>query len=199
MLIHLLFFMPKKGTTIPREVVERMRAGMKGKKRSEQAKKNISEARKKFYRDNPEAAAKNAEHLRRTRPDKEAYARMGLKLRGDRNAMANQKSRELVGIMAKERWSKVRRADPKLRRSSAMIRWSMSVKVRDKFTCQICGAIPPTRELVADHIKPLCLHPELALELSNGRTLCKSCHLKTPTYGSKPFIGVDGHLFSDLK
>ena len=53
---------------------------------------------------------------------------------------------------------------------------------RDGFTCQYCGKSPPGVTLEADHIKPFSTYPELRLELSNGRTLCKSCHSKTSTY-----------------
>lgn len=53
-------------------------------------------------------------------------------------------------------------------------RWSRLVKERDHYTCQLCG----TKEgkMQADHIKGFAAYPELRFELSNGRTLCVSCH-----------------------
>jgi 5-methylcytosine-specific restriction endonuclease McrA len=39
--------------------------------------------------------------------------------------------------------------------------------------------------LEVDHIIPLRDSLELALDINNGRTLCKSCHEKTDTYGAK--------------
>lgn len=33
--------------------------------------------------------------------------------------------------------------------------------------------------------KDFALHPELRLDINNGRTLCKSCHKKTENYGFK--------------
>lgn len=65
-------------------------------------------------------------------------------------------------------------------------RWSMDVRRRDNFTCQECGYVQPAgekRTLHADHIKPWALYPELRYDIDNGRTLCASCHRKTPTFG----------------
>ena len=46
--------------------------------------------------------------------------------------------------------------------------------------CGLSGGV-----IQADHIKPYSLYPELRLEIDNGRTLCKPCHIKTDTYGRK--------------
>lgn len=61
--------------------------------------------------------------------------------------------------------------------------WRKAVFERDDYTCQFCGVRGV--ELNADHIKPFAIFHELRLELSNGRTLCKPCHLKTDTWGVK--------------
>lgn len=45
---------------------------------------------------------------------------------------------------------------------------------RDNYTCQICDAYGA--ELQVDHIKKWSEYPELRFELSNCRTVCKSCH-----------------------
>lgn len=66
--------------------------------------------------------------------------------------------------------------------------WREAVFRRDNYTCQICAARNGNGkyiELQADHIKPFSLFPELRFELSNGRTLCVSCHRKTNTFGHK--------------
>lgn len=52
---------------------------------------------------------------------------------------------------------------------------------RDDFTCQQCGK--KGGRLQADHILPYSTHPELRLDLNNGRTMCVPCHRATPTYG----------------
>lgn len=59
--------------------------------------------------------------------------------------------------------------------------WRTSVFERDGFTCVQCNVRGGNLE--ADHIKPWINHPELRYNVSNGRTLCKPCHLKTPTHG----------------
>lgn len=68
-----------------------------------------------------------------------------------------------------------------LRRSLEFKLWREAVFKRDDWTCQECFI--RGGELHPDHIKPFGLFPELRFELSNGRTLCKSCHIKTPTWG----------------
>ena len=61
--------------------------------------------------------------------------------------------------------------------------WRLAVYARDNYHCVLCNAVGV--KLNADHIKGVAEHPELRLELSNGRTLCVPCHLKTPNYGMR--------------
>lgn len=61
--------------------------------------------------------------------------------------------------------------------------WRKAVYDRDDYTCQICKK--RGGKLNADHIQPWAQFPELRFELSNGRTLCLSCHRKTPTWGRR--------------
>lgn len=68
----------------------------------------------------------------------------------------------------------------KIRASDEYKAWRKAVFERDRYTCQWCGQVGG--ELNADHIKSFARHPELRLELSNGRTLCVPCHKKTDTY-----------------
>lgn len=81
-----------------------------------------------------------------------------------------------------------------IRNSEPAIRWRKDVFKRDAYTCQGCGQVGG--QLQADHIKPLAglldEHRIKTLEdafncpalwdLTNGRTLCISCHKKTPSY-----------------
>lgn len=61
--------------------------------------------------------------------------------------------------------------------------WRKKVYERDNYTCVICEVPGNGKNLNADHIKAFSSHPELRLEVSNGRTLCVDCHRKTPNYG----------------
>lgn len=56
--------------------------------------------------------------------------------------------------------------------SRTLTAWAAQVKERDQ-CCQICGSI---EQLEAHHIHHKSEWPEWALELSNGITLCKTCH-----------------------
>lgn len=56
--------------------------------------------------------------------------------------------------------------------------WRMAVFRRDDFTCQSCNRRGGT--LNAHHIKPWSTHKDLRYEISNGQTLCVSCHATIP-------------------
>lgn len=71
----------------------------------------------------------------------------------------------------------------KIRHSSEYKAWRLSVFKRDNYLC-VFGC-EKTRHIHADHIKQFAYYPELRLDINNGRTLCVSCHRKTPTYGGR--------------
>ena len=54
------------------------------------------------------------------------------------------------------------------------VKWRTAVFVRDDYTCRNCGVIGTT--LHAHHIKHWSKCPELRYTVSNGVTLCFSCH-----------------------
>jgi 5-methylcytosine-specific restriction endonuclease McrA len=74
------------------------------------------------------------------------------------------------------------RFDPNSRRRSRggpQQKWANQVIARDGATCQHCGA--KNVELHAHHVKSFKTHPELRFDVSNGVTLCYSCHWKVHT------------------
>lgn len=64
----------------------------------------------------------------------------------------------------------------RIRQSAIYREWRTAVFKRDGYTCQNCKVTGVYLE--AEHIKPFALFEELRLEVSNGLTLCKPCHLK---------------------
>lgn len=91
----------------------------------------------------------------------------------------------LKGFCAKEKhWNwqgGIRDIRRKLHETFEYRQWRKAVLKRDNRICQICGS---TKNIEADHIKRWKEHPELRHEVSNGRSLCRDCHYKTPTYGN---------------
>lgn len=63
------------------------------------------------------------------------------------------------------------------------INWRVAVFERDSFTCQICYKKGIYVE--ADHIIPYSVSIEKRYDISNGRTLCRPCHMQTDTWGNK--------------
>lgn len=53
--------------------------------------------------------------------------------------------------------------------------WVQKVFKRDNYTCQACGD-NTGRNLIAHHLESYNSNPELRITLSNGVTLCKTCH-----------------------
>lgn len=71
----------------------------------------------------------------------------------------------------------VAREDPKVKA------WTGNVKSRDGFACQKCGS---NKNLQAHHCVPYNVMPEMAYDINNGITLCKSCHAEFHSrYGTK--------------
>lgn len=61
-----------------------------------------------------------------------------------------------------------------IRRTAAYQKWRKAVFERDNYTCQICGQVGG--RLNAHHVKPFAEFPAFRLDVSNGSTLCESCH-----------------------
>lgn len=64
--------------------------------------------------------------------------------------------------------------NPRRKHPGAHAAWARKVLSRDKATCQVCGVTGV--ELHAHHIKSYKEHPELRWDVSNGLTVCHSCH-----------------------
>lgn len=64
-----------------------------------------------------------------------------------------------------------------------LAQWARDVKDADGWACVLCGQKPDGsywNRAEAHHIKPKSLFPGLALDLTNGITLCHRCHSLAP-------------------
>lgn len=105
-----------------------------------------------------------------------------------------QAHRDSFRIGTRRVWNKIGDGitpiNQRIRKSPEYKEWRRKVFERDSYTCVLCevkgGWNKLTREKVelnADHIETFAHNPVLRFEVSNGRTLCVSCHRKTDTYG----------------
>jgi len=74
----------------------------------------------------------------------------------------------------------------RLRGTSLYKKWRSEILRRDNYTCVLCGL---NENLEADHIKNFHFYKQLRFDLSNGRTLCHGCHIKTDDYAYKSWYG----------
>jgi hypothetical protein len=65
-----------------------------------------------------------------------------------------------------------------IRNSHEYVVWRNKVYARDFWTCQDCGKKCNGKSIVAHHLKSFNDFPELRFIVSNGVTLCRSCHKK---------------------
>lgn len=78
-------------------------------------------------------------------------------------------------------------------------RWRLAVFERDRYTCQRCG-YAGGGNLEAHHVKQVATHPEMALELDNGQTLCEWCHrLEHGRFGDKTEDQIRAIIEAQLK
>ncbi len=57
-------------------------------------------------------------------------------------------------------------------------RFSVLIRVRDNYTCYLCGKKCKKYLAHAHHVYPKSVYKEKAYSLNNGITLCGECHLK---------------------
>jgi NUMOD3 motif/HNH endonuclease len=72
-----------------------------------------------------------------------------------------------------------------LRHSQEYQRWRFDVFVRDGFACRMCGD-RRGGNLNAHHIKSFADHPERRFDVSNGITICETCHARFGCKGGEP-------------
>lgn len=160
------------GRKLSEETKIRMRMAKLGKKLSEETKEKIAQT--KIGIRNPMFGKKLTEEQR---------LKISANLRKTLNSRVDRTEQELIHQVRNSVKSKL---------------WRENIFKRDNFTCVVCGD-NKGGNLEADHIEPFIKlfkkHKVISVEMaeicedfwdiSNGRTLCKKCHKKTPTWGSK--------------
>ena len=140
-----------------------------------------------------EQYAKADKSIFATKEYREKMRKIALK-RGYGKWMKGMKRPKEVGEKIAKANTGRRKKDPKtpewkrIRCSKSWLKWRKEVFERDDYTCQECGirnkkGLGKTIELNPHHIKSVKNYPNLVFEVDNGITLCRSCHMKTESWG----------------
>ena len=117
---------------------------------------------------------------------KETLERLSKMRRGVKAWNSGKTSKDDPRILAKENnpnWQGgITKINWTFRHTWGYKQWRRKILKRDDYKCILCGN---TKRLHADHIIPFSINKKLRLEVSNGRTLCFWCHIKTPTWGGR--------------
>ncbi len=176
----------KKGQKTTTETRARMSAAHKGKpngrlgtKLSEETKSKIAKKLKlnswmigNFGKLNPFYGKKHDEETKQKMSErvKESYAN------GRIHTFQGKKRPEISGEKSYAWKGGITPVNVSIRHSLEYKLWRDAVFTRDNFTCVWCGQV--SKIIHADHIQTFAEYPELRFAIDNGRTLCKSCHLK---------------------
>lgn len=77
-------------------------------------------------------------------------------------------------------------------RGGAWNYWNGQAKIRDNYTCQMCG-FSDKEIMQVDHIKPKSLFPELKKVLDNLMTVCPNCHARKTNREKKLVLKITPH------
>lgn len=174
-----------------------------GKKLSEEHKKKISESYDYNKNVTPEKCHKISESLRGRKLSLEHRLKISLVQKGKKKPTRTKEHIENNAKShrgEKSHWWKGGKTNlsKQIKNLSLYKVWRETIFKRDNWTCVWCK-VRGSVELAPDHIKPFShiIHDNnitnvdeakgcLELwDISNGRTLCRSCHIKTDTYGQK--------------
>ena len=131
---------------------------MRGRPKPEEAKKNMSDAQKLYFKTHEghfKGKKFSEEHCRKI---SEARKREG----------------KWVGEDCPNWKGGVTPENDIDRKKDKYKRWRKSVFTRDNYTCQLCSKRGGDME--AHHKKPFADYKELRFSVNNGITLCKECH-----------------------
>ncbi len=152
----------------------------KGRKLSEEHKRNIGNANKGLKR------------------SEETRMKMSLSHKGIKHSEESKKKISQAKIGKPQLWNKGEKShlwkggitpiNKAIRHSLEYKIWRRAIFERDNYACIWCGTKSGNGKAIllnADHIKPFALFPELRFAIDNGRTLCEKCHKTTDTYAGR--------------
>lgn len=96
---------------------------------------------------------------------------------GDQHLYCSEECKNLCPIYGQIKYFKNQKVSKYTR--SGQESWANLVKEKDSFTCQYCGISESV--MYAHHIDPINNNPIESMDIDNGVTLCKSCHIKVHT------------------
>jgi 5-methylcytosine-specific restriction endonuclease McrA len=140
-------------------------------------RKRISAAMKGIKRTPEHQAKLNAAQTGRPKPP-EVRLKISKTLTGRPGHKHQEPARKAISAAQRQRWAPVRSADS--RKTYELRMWRQAVLERDGYRCVSCRT---DKDLHTHHIKLWKHHPELRFDLSNGQTLCKSCHARADNLG----------------
>lgn len=113
----------------------------------------------------------------------EIYKENGLKIskakKGKKFSEAHRQALSVAQLKYRDKIGR-KKCRSRIRKCVKCYVWRALVFKRDNWICQDCGQRGGLLE--AHHIKGWAKYPKLRHRLSNGQTLCKECHKKTPNY-----------------
>lgn len=86
----------------------------------------------------------------------------------------SSKGLEKIKISQYKRWGTIPSNNNSFTKGQ-LLTWKRKIFEKDNYCCNFCNS---TKNLHAHHIFSKSRHPELALNLNNGITLCEECHLE---------------------
>lgn len=185
-----------KKNVYSKETLKKMSLAKLGKPISQEHKNKISEYNKKFCTNKrfPSVKGKTYEEMygKEKSDILKEKRRISLLSKNPSSWLTGRKrseeSRKKSSLMWKGKKSHlwkggVSKENELIRKSTEYKVWREKVFKRDNYICQFCKKVGGV--LNADHIKPFSKYPELRFDVTNGRTLCVSCHRKTDTFGHK--------------
>lgn len=149
---------PGLGHEVSTETKSKISKALKGRIINEEWRKKMSESHI-GYKPSEETRRKLSEIGKRRKLSEEAKRKLSESHKGEKNP------RWRGGITSERN---------KIYNSQNWKIWRLSVFERDGFVCQLCKE--KGGKLEAHHIKKWSKYPDLIFEISNGITLCVSCH-----------------------